>query len=258
MVFLGGLHRSGTSLLFRLLRQHPLVSGFEGTGSPEDEGQHLQSVYQPAKALGGEGRFGFHPGAHLVELAPDVAQAKSAALFEQWGRYWDLGCPMLVEKSPPNLVRMRFLQSMFPGARFVVIIRHPLAVALAERKRVGRQTVWSLLNHWFACHDTFSLDAPHIGQLLSLRYEDLLKEPQHTLERLLAFLELPAAPGLSASEVTTGPSDRYRMEWERLSAHPLYRPYAALVARRFEADANRYDYSIRDFSSVPFARSAEV
>jgi hypothetical protein len=254
MVFMGGLHRSGTSLLFRLLRQHPLVSGFQGTGSPEDEGQHLQNVYQPAKVLGGEGRFGFHPGAHLVEPAPEFAQAKAAALLDQWGRYWDLQCPVLVEKSPPNLVRMRFLQSLFPGASFVVIIRHPLEVALAERKRVGRQPVWSLLRHWFACHDTFSLDAPHIDRLLSLRYEDLLTEPEGTLERLLTFLQLPPAPGLSAREVTTGASDRYRVEWERLSSRPFYRPYAALVARRFEADANRHGYSIRDFASLPAPR----
>jgi hypothetical protein len=257
MVFLGGLHRSGTSLLLRLLCQHPMVSGFQGTGVPEDEGQHLQSVYLPAKALGGEGRFGFHPGAHLVELSPDIAPAKAAALLEQWGRYWDLGCPVLAEKSPPNLVRTRYLQSLFPGASFVVIMRHPLAVALAERKRVGRQTVWSLLRHWFTCHDNFLLDAPHVDRLLCVRYEDLLTDPEPTLQRLLGFLDLPPAPGISASEVTTDSSDRYRTEWERLSTKPFYRSYAARMVRRFEDDANRHGYSIRDFSSSPVARSLE-
>ena len=44
-VFVGGLHRSGTSLLARSLEAHPSVSGFRDTGVPEDEGQHLQSVY---------------------------------------------------------------------------------------------------------------------------------------------------------------------------------------------------------------------
>jgi len=257
MVFIGGLHRSGTSLLFRLLRDHPMVSGFSGTGVPEDEGQHLQRVYQPAKELGGEGRFGFSPGAHMVEEAPDAARAKAAMLLEQWGPHWDLSRPVLAEKSPPNLMRMRFLQSLFPDARFVVIMRHPLEVALAERKRVGRRPVWSLIRHWFACHDTYAADAPHIRRLLTLRYEDLLSEPQRTVEELLGFLGLPSAPEVATAEVSTGRSDRYRTDWERLSTNPVYRRYADLLVRRFEADANRHGYSMRKFSPSPRARSLE-
>ena len=60
-VFLAGLHRSGTTLLARLLAAHPEVSGFSGTGVPADEGQHLQTVYPAAKVYGGPGRFGFAP-----------------------------------------------------------------------------------------------------------------------------------------------------------------------------------------------------
>ena len=47
LVFVGGLHRSGTSLVHRCLASHPAVSGFSDTGVPEDEGQHLQTVYPP-------------------------------------------------------------------------------------------------------------------------------------------------------------------------------------------------------------------
>ena len=67
-VFLAGLHRSGTTLLARLLAAHPDISGLSGTGVPADEGQHLQSVYPAAKVYGGPGRFGFAPesGSHLV------------------------------------------------------------------------------------------------------------------------------------------------------------------------------------------------
>jgi len=250
MVFLGGLHRSGTSLAFRLLRAHPLVSGFSGTGVSEDEGQHLQSVYPAARAFGGEGRFGFHRGAHLVELTPAEAQVEAGALFAQWSPYWDLRRPVLIEKSPPNLIRLRYLQSLFPHAHFVVITRHPLEVALAQRKRTRRQPLWSLLRHWFACYDTFSADAPRITRLLVLRYEDLLTAPQQTLDRLLGFVGLPPAPEAAAGEVSTEPSGRYRAEWEHLVSRPWYRPYGELLVRRFEADAHRYGYSMRELAMV--------
>jgi hypothetical protein len=74
-VFIGGLHRSGTTLLARCLAEHPEVSGFSGTRALEDEGQHLQNVYQPGRAYGGPGRFGFDPEAHLTE---------TSSLVEHW------------------------------------------------------------------------------------------------------------------------------------------------------------------------------
>jgi hypothetical protein len=54
-------------------------------------------------------------------------------LFEEWSRYWDVSKPYLLEKSPPNLIRTRFLQAMFPSSYFVVLLRHPIPVALATQ-----------------------------------------------------------------------------------------------------------------------------
>ena len=66
-IFVCGLHRSGTSVLFRSLRDHPEVSGFQGTPSPEDEGMHLQTVYPPSGRYGGAGVFGFYYEAQIKE-----------------------------------------------------------------------------------------------------------------------------------------------------------------------------------------------
>src|SRR6516164_3214081 len=103
LVFIGGLHRSGTSILHECLREHPRASGFRETGVPEDEGQHLQSVYPPAKVHGGPGKFGFHREAYLTESSLLVSDANREKLLCDWKKYWDITKATLLEKSPPNL-----------------------------------------------------------------------------------------------------------------------------------------------------------
>jgi hypothetical protein len=95
VVFVGGLHRSGTSILARSIAAHPSISAFSNTGVPEDEGQHLQTVFLPAYAYGSPGTFAFNPEARLTEASPLVGAASRERLFEDWSRHWDLSKPIL-------------------------------------------------------------------------------------------------------------------------------------------------------------------
>jgi hypothetical protein len=88
-VFLAGLHRSGTSLLHQIIRDHPMVSGFRDTGVPQDEGQHLQDVYPPAKVFGGPGIFAFDNAAWMTETHSLANKAMGMKLFSQWSRFYD-------------------------------------------------------------------------------------------------------------------------------------------------------------------------
>ena len=134
LVFVGGLHRSGSSLLATALAAHPEISGLSNTGVVEDEGQFLQSVYPNDAISGGAGRFGFDARAHLTEASPLATPANAERLRREWEAYWPPKGRWCLEKSPANLLRARFLQASFPDAAFIFIMRHPVGVALAVRK----------------------------------------------------------------------------------------------------------------------------
>ena len=211
-VFLGGLHRSGTSLLHELVREHPEVSGFGGTGVPEDEGQHLQSVYPAAKVFGGAGNFGFDARSFMDENHPLVSMETAERLYGEWARYWDTTRDVLVEKSPPNLVRTRFLQALFPNSDFIVILRHPIAVSYATIKW-NKTRVESLLEHSLICYERFLHDLDYLNRVYVLRYEDFVANPTAFFADLLKFIGLPPIP--LAKDVRANLNERYFRMWSR-------------------------------------------
>ncbi len=244
LTFVGGLHRSGTTVLAKALAAHPEASGFQGTGVIEDEGQFLQSTYPLAATHGGPGLFAFSPAMHMTDRAPAANRATAARLFAEWRPYWDLSRRVLIEKSPANLIKTRFLQSLFPDSRFVVVVRHPIASVLAVRKW-SRTSLDSLIRHWLTGYRLVRCDASSLKHLLVVRYEDLVERPGEELARLHAFLGLP--PSEPQVVIRKGVNDAYLERWARLAGRSrLHRRYFAALEGRFEAAVREFGYSLRD------------
>jgi hypothetical protein len=245
LVFVGGLHRSGTTPLARCLAAHEQVSGFAGTGVEEDEGQHLQTVYPPARAHGGPGRFALRPAAHLTEQSPLLTPDAASRLLARWRPHWDLTRPVLIEKSPPNLLMTRFLQAAFPDARFLMVVRHPAVVSLSTRKWARLRPLGALLDHWFAAHRRFEQDAPFLRRLLVVKYEHLVADPERTLSEIATFLDLDGR--IPADGIDTRRSATYEHQWTTLAAGaPWDRARLGRLCRRHEPAANHFGYSLLD------------
>jgi hypothetical protein len=241
IAFIAGLHRSGTSLVHQILRDHPDVSGFRNTGVPKDEGQHLQTVYPPARSFGGPGRFGFDPASYLDETSPLCTPAHAERLWREWSPHWDLSRPVLLEKSPPNLLRTRYLQRLFPASRFIVVVRNPIVVAMATRKW-SRTSPIELIDHWIVCHRKFESDRDHLAHLHVVRYEDLVNRTEDTTAAICRFLDLRRHR--ITVPVNDGVNDRYFHMWE---CYLDQNPHAVAGFEKLLSDylevAGRYGYS---------------
>ena len=247
MVFISGLHRSGTSVLHRIIRAAPEVSGFENTGEREDEGQLLQTVYHRAKNYGGPGHFAFDERARLDENSSLITPENKEKLLCEWGKYWDNEKPIWVEKSPPNLIRTRFLQELFPDAYFVTITRHPLAVSMATQKW-KEESLDYLIRHWLAAHRIYRNDRLKLKNEVSFSYEYMVQHPNNLLQQLGNFLDTE----IPLSEPIKNGNTKYFAMWPKLKIwHWTRWNIKRKSANLYEEAVNEFGYSLLDLGQYP-------
>eukprot|EP00587_Corethron_hystrix_P000395 CAMPEP_0113302880 /NCGR_PEP_ID=MMETSP0010_2-20120614/3525_1 /TAXON_ID=216773 ORGANISM="Corethron hystrix, Strain 308" /NCGR_SAMPLE_ID=MMETSP0010_2 /ASSEMBLY_ACC=CAM_ASM_000155 /LENGTH=378 /DNA_ID=CAMNT_0000156777 /DNA_START=187 /DNA_END=1320 /DNA_ORIENTATION=+ /assembly_acc=CAM_ASM_000155 len=190
-VWITGLHYSGTSLLNYIVQSHPRASGHLGVTTNMDEGQWLQAEYPPATKFGGTCRFMFRQKSFMDENHELATNTTRACLYADWARYWDLRRPVLIEKSPPSILQLRFRERLFPDvAASVVVVRHPLYACVAKRKKGGAlfhpSAVQHALDGWLAAHDYLRESLPHLARYAVLQFED--------------FFQRRRGPGVGAGE----------------------------------------------------------
>ncbi|CAN5740622.1 sulfotransferase [soil metagenome] len=192
-IVIGGSPRSGTTLLRRILDQHPgLCCG------PE------MNLFIPF-------RFELEPLAVLSgiprqELAAMFrASPSQGALIDAVGtRYRRLrGKPRWVEKTPRNVRHFGWVLERFPEARLIHVIRDGRDVACSsaehpDRRWVAGRWVWQLHPRPVADHARAWVTDTSAGMRFrgdaryqEVRYEDLVARPEETLRELCAFIGEP-------------------------------------------------------------------
>jgi hypothetical protein len=113
----------------------------------------------------------------------------AARVRYDWALYFDPPPGVLMEKTPTDTLRSRWLQKNFTPSRFIVIVRNPYAVSEGIRRR-RNHLIEEAATHWKCVHEILQEDMKYLDHCFWLRYEDLCEKPEECLNRIESFLEL--------------------------------------------------------------------
>lgn len=188
----------------------------------------------------------------VIESLPhgheDFREAVRKYLLHLYQQLSPPGVTYFLDKTPRYSLITDELRKLFPAAPLIVLWRNPLAV-LASSVRTWHDGRWRLANVWIEL--TEGLDrllllartAP--PNALFLRFEDLLLDPQSTLERVFSHLQVdPSASNVSSLRdvrLTGRHGDHTGTErYSRVSLEPLRgwvqeynTPFRRSFARRY-------------------------
>ena len=104
-----------------------------------------------------------------------------------WETYWDQKKTVLLEKSPPNLIRVDDILIHFQPVKFIVMVRNPYAHCEGLIRRNG----WKLkraANFSMMCLRTQLENARRLEDALVLTYESLVEDPDRACREIAAFM----------------------------------------------------------------------
>ncbi len=164
----------------------------------------------------------FQSNTRKVDRFFDVQQGLTPSELQEWKDAMTLlikkitlktGKPVVL-KSPSHTFRMKLLQEMYPGAKFVYIYRNPYTVykssihvrnTMYEANALGRNHLEGIPEDVFqtyeSCFQTYERDRLLVpeGNLHEVRFEDLEADPLGTLQKMYNGLGLTGFEGLKTA-----------------------------------------------------------
>ncbi len=185
-VFLVGCYNSGTTLLAELLGQHSSISALSTEGHfITDQFVKDYDIGLPRMWVDREDLFRLNED----DTGPDPLRVK-----KEWAMRLDLKKPVLLEKSPPNSAKMRWLQKHFENAHFVGIMRNGYAVAEGITRKADPKHLidsWPIEQsayQWKRSNEVMQHDARHLKKFMWVTYEDLADDTAATLDKITDFI----------------------------------------------------------------------
>lgn len=195
-VFVVGVPRSGTTMLYNILVRHP---SFAGKTEPvwNTETSIFKKYIRHTNMFFEQGTWPFwyeyFSGNEQYFREFQKESVRSFLVNAALAR----GSSRVLEKTPNHIEHLDFIFETFPEASAVHIIRHPVDVFASMRKRAlvtsANKDPWLRVSHAEFSRDySRKIDGTEVfrsaGKLLALRYENLTSSPVEEAKRVLDFI----------------------------------------------------------------------
>jgi hypothetical protein len=206
-LFVVGIWRSGTSLLYALLNQHPQIALMY-----EDDLAHVRSLFwfrrKTASWVDKWNHWNEAPLRHkfdTTKLPVRISDFRTAgpAVYQEYARQ-KKGASVWGCKSPTYFDQLRYLSRTFPNARFLLIWRGPTdichSILEAAQESIFFSRKGKILHALLGYHEMkMQCDwlVEHGAQVHQLYYEDLVRDPETTMQKICEFLRIPFDPRMA-------------------------------------------------------------
>jgi hypothetical protein len=175
-------------LLAQVLGEHPSISALP------TEGHFLTDQFVKDYEVGLPRMWAKRE--ELFRLTENDNGPDPIRIKKEWAMRLDTSKPVLLEKSPPNTPRTRWLQKHFDNAYFIALVRNAYAVAEGIARKGDPKHLrggWSVEDgalQWHRSNELLLEDEPYLRHMCWIRYEDLTERTEETLHAVTDFLEL--------------------------------------------------------------------
>ena len=183
--FLVGFPRSGTTLLDTILRTHSKINVVE----------EQDMVTKMRLALGG-----LESVSAIEAIDENDSDVASDAYHEELARHTNWPDEsLLIDKLPLNLLQAPLINRIFPEAKFILAVRHPLDCILScwmqtfklNSAMANMVDLDRIVDFYCVAMDTYQLSQRRYGLNTHIvRYEDLVKNFEGEVTNILSFLDL--------------------------------------------------------------------
>jgi hypothetical protein len=228
-IFIVGMPRTGTTLLDRILGNHPEV---ESAGERND--------FSAAVREASDAFFQSTLTSAPANVLGRIDFTKTGASYLERLRRVSRGARFVIDKNPQNLFNLPLILRALPGAKILCLQREPMDACFSNFKELFQGDAYpysyalhDLADHYKNAHawmNHWQDAAPHVVRLVS--YEELVTDPETAMQSLQKFLGVDPRSGLSditsnESPVSTASSSQVRERihsrgigaWKRYERH---------------------------------------
>lgn len=219
LIIVGGVPRSGTSLVQKILDLHPEIYG----GPEFDNLPRIAHLYKLFKEGIETGRLSsyFNTG-ELTQHFKNFIESLFSNISNHKLKY-------VSEKSPSNALAISELKAILPESKFIIVIRNPRAI-IASLRVVNKRSNVKIEQGKYLCKDIVMIGKYYdsIQKVVNesnvhlVYYEELVKDPENTVTKMCEFLNIQFTPEMLDTDKKNVTSELISSQNKTLSA--WYKP----------------------------------